>query len=200
MQQTKSQSDDKSIALVKEQATKAIDAVKNTKIKTDEDLGVATDIIVKVAKVGKMIKAEEKKQLDPAKATLAAIKDFWRPFIEANTLARQVLEKEILDYRAKIAAKNEAKREKIVDKVSAGDTSFDKGAQQIEKVQDVQKTIHTDEGKTMTRKHKVVEIVDESKLPREYLKPDVVKINAAAKGGVEIPGVVVTEKEILAVG
>ncbi len=192
--------DEKSIALVKEQATKAIDAVKKTKIKNDEDLQGATEIIVKVAKVGKMLKAKEKKQVDPAKATLQAIKDFWRPFIDANAEARSTLERAILDYRAKIAKKNEAKREKIADKVEEGTTSFDKGAQQIQKVQDVQKTQHTAEGKTMTRKIKEVQIVDESKLPREYLMPDKIKINAAAKGGVEIPGVIVREKEILAVG
>lgn len=48
---------------------------------------------------------------------------------------------------------------------------------------------------TMTRK--VVDVVDESLLPREYLVPDMPKIRQAALAGVPIPGVTVRDETVV---
>ena len=44
-----------------------------------------------------------------------------------------------------------------------------------------------------------IEILDEKKIPREYLKPDEKKIKAVAKTGKDVPGVVVINKPLIAV-
>jgi hypothetical protein len=56
-------------------------------------------------------------------------------------------------------------------------------------VQDVGKSVETDNGKVTWVDNWVPEIYDEKLLPREYLMPDMAKLNAAAKAGIEVPGV-----------
>ena len=61
------------------------------------------------------------------------------------------------------------------------------------------KTVETVNGKVSFRTDWKAEIVDEAKLPREYLMPDVIKINAVVKaqrGTIQIPGVRIYTEEV----
>ena len=56
-------------------------------------------------------------------------------------------------------------------------------------VQDVGKKIVTESGAVTWVDNYVPQIVDETKIPREYLMPDMKKLTAACKAGIEVPGV-----------
>lgn len=56
-------------------------------------------------------------------------------------------------------------------------------------VQDVGKTVEVDGAKVTWIPNWVPEIYDEKAIPREYLMPDMAKLNAAAKAGIEVAGV-----------
>jgi hypothetical protein len=56
-------------------------------------------------------------------------------------------------------------------------------------VQDVGKKIVTESGAVTWVDNYVPQIVDETKIPREYLMPDMKKLAAACKAGIEVPGV-----------
>jgi len=56
-------------------------------------------------------------------------------------------------------------------------------------VQDQGKSVETENGKVTWIDNWVPEIYDEKAIPREYLMPDMTKLNAAAKAGIEVPGV-----------
>lgn len=56
-------------------------------------------------------------------------------------------------------------------------------------VQDTGKSVETDSGKVTWIDNYVPEIYDEKAIPREYLMPDMAKLNAAAKAGIEVAGV-----------
>lgn len=55
--------------------------------------------------------------------------------------------------------------------------------------QDVTKRVTTDTGTVTWVDNYVPVIVNESLIPREYLCPDMAKLKAAAKAGIEVPGV-----------
>jgi hypothetical protein len=55
-------------------------------------------------------------------------------------------------------------------------------------VPDVAKTVATENGKLTWVDNWVPEVYDENVLPREYLMPDMTKLAAAAKAGIEVPG------------
>jgi len=75
--------------------------------------------------------------------------------------------------------------------------SFEKAAEKIEEIIP-QKNIITNNGAIQFRTIKDVVIEDETKLPREFLVPNMVKIRKVALEGVEIPGVKVVEKQTVA--
>lgn len=56
-------------------------------------------------------------------------------------------------------------------------------------VPDVAKTVATENGKLTWIDNWVPEIYDEKAIPREFLMPDMAKLNAAAKAGIEVAGV-----------
>lgn len=56
-------------------------------------------------------------------------------------------------------------------------------------VQDVGKSVETDSGKVTWIDNYVPEIYDEKAIPREFLMPDMAKLAAAAKAGIEVAGV-----------
>jgi len=56
-------------------------------------------------------------------------------------------------------------------------------------VQDTGKRVETAEGTVVWIDNYVPRIVDETKIPREYLMPDMAKLKAACKAGIEVPGV-----------
>lgn len=56
-------------------------------------------------------------------------------------------------------------------------------------VQNTGKSVETDNGKVTWIDNYVPEIYDEKAIPREYLMPDMAKLNAAAKAGIEVAGV-----------
>jgi hypothetical protein len=56
-------------------------------------------------------------------------------------------------------------------------------------VQDVGKKVVTENGAVTWVDNYVPQVVDETKIPREYLMPDMKKLTAACKAGIEVPGV-----------
>jgi len=56
-------------------------------------------------------------------------------------------------------------------------------------VQDVGKKVVTESGAVTWVDNYVPQVIDETKIPREYLMPDMKKLAAACKAGIEVPGV-----------
>ena len=185
-----------SIALVKRQVNKAVEAAKALTIKTETDLTAAADLLGKVKQVGKIVAAEEKKQLVPARATVDAIRTFWSPYKTAYQEAEDIVKGKVLEYRKRATAATEAKEEKVLDKVDRGELSAEEGMERIAKIAPPATTTSAANGKIEIHKRRVAVIVDEAALPREYLVPNTVKINEAVlRQGLTVPGVKVEERE-----
>ncbi len=193
----KTKETEKALALVKGQTSKAIAAAQALIVKDEKSLEKAAELILKINAVGKLIKKSMAKFIDPAKEIIKNTKEMFGPVEKRYQEAEGIVTSKMIDFREKEAAKAKIKEAKIAEKVESGKISFEKASEKIEKIVP-KKAIGNKAGKVQFRIHKTIEIVDEKKIPRSYYKLDLVRIRADALNGIEIPGVKVVEKEILA--
>jgi hypothetical protein len=144
-----------------------------------------------------MITGKKEAITKPLNEALKQARAFFAPFEAEYASAEQIVKGKMVvfsDREAEEAAKKAAAIEK---KVSAGKMTMEKAADKLEQIAP-QKSVATQEGKISFKIIREVAIEDESRLPREYMTPDMAKIKKVALAGIAIPGVVVLEKKIVA--
>ena len=198
------QNETKEVAVVREKlgnAQAAAEAMAKT-IKSDADYEKASEMLVNIKKVGRLITQEKKKQTDPLNQALKATREFWRPFEDQYAKAEKVLKDAVLKYKKKVDTRNEKKEATISKKVDEGSMTFEKG---VEKMSEVQ-TPTTHAG-VQTRKVRKVRFADLSTLRSEditvliskgFIQWDTVAARKAALAGTDIPGAEVYEDEVVA--
>jgi len=180
--------EDKDMVVLKEK-TNEISEKAIFKITSQEKLKQAKDGLMELKTFKKFIQENKDKIVKPITLALKNARDLFRPIEEKIEGTEQSVKKEILDYKRKVDEMVEKQKEKIEQKVESGETTFEKGSQQIEKV----------DNKTngfKTRKIREIKIIDEKKIPAEYWEINMVSIRTDALAGKEIPGVKVEEREI----
>lgn len=187
----------KQLEPIKATVSKAEIAANNLEIKTKEDLVPATELLGKIKSVGKIIKDKKEGMTKPINEALKNIRSFFSPvelqFNNAETIVKRKME--IFNNAERLKAIK--KTEVIEKKVEEGKMSFDKAVEKIESITPDRK-VETESGAVQFRTIKEVIIEDEKLIPREYLVVDTVKVRKVALAGVEIPGVKVVEKQIVA--
>lgn len=189
----------KELELVQEQTLLAVESAKTLIIDSDAKMGYATDMLKQIKVVGKLI--TEKKELitKPLNQALKEARDMFRPYEETCEETEKIVKQKMVAYQNEQEKKRREELAKIEAKVEKGTMKMETAIKKIENVQEVQTSVQGSTGAISTRILKKVRIADESLLPREYLIPDLKKIEAVAKAGVEIPGVEVYEEKSIAV-
>ncbi len=185
------------LAPVKSQLSKAETAANGLEIKTAVDLTIATEILSRIKIAGNEIREKKEGFTRPATDIMKKARALFAPLEIQFARAEKIVKDKIQAYHEKELVEAQKKTEVIEKKVEAGKMGFDKAAEKIEAITPG-KMIEAKTGAAQFRKIKEVVIEDESKLPREYLVPDMGKIRKVALAGVTIPGVKVVEKEIVA--
>ena len=171
---------------------KTIDAIsKRTifKITSQEKLKEANDGLSELKKYKKFIIEKKEKITIPASLTLKNAREFFKPIENKIEEIEQSVKTEIIAYKKIVDEAIEKQREKIEAKVDSGETTFEKGSQQMEKTE-----AKVEQFKT--RKIKEVEIVDERLIHEKYWMLNLVLLRKDALAGINIPGVKVVGKEI----
>jgi len=187
----------KELAPIEANISKAELAATALVIKTDEDNTKASEMLLKIRSVGKQIKEAKEKITKPLNEALRNARNFFAPLEDKYIRAEQIVNAKLVEYKMAQDLKALKETAKIEAKVEAGKMNFEKAAEKIEAVTP-KKTVETKTGQVQYRTIKEVILEDESKLPREYLVPDMVKIRKVALAGVEIAGVKVVDKQIIA--
>lgn len=183
-----------SVKEIEKKTGNMISKVEEISIRKEEDMVAVKELGQNIAKFESWVKAEKKKQLDPAQATVKAIKEFWAPAEDKIASAKSVLKLKVEKFALGIAKRAEKKEDEIARKVESGEMTYAEGAQKMEAVKDVPTGVRSSDGGGIgVRMIKKVEIVDPLLVPKEYWIIDEVAVRKAALGGVEIPGVIVKE-------
>ncbi len=168
-------------------------------IKSQEDLVNATKVSSQLKAVYSKITDKKESITKPLNATLKNIRAMFKPAEEAYEKTIDIVNKKVLTYHQKVredAAKQEAKIAQDLEdgKIKKVETA----EKRVENIERVNNTVRSEEGGLQVRKVKKYEIVDQSLLPAEYLKPNLDAIWKAVVAGKEIPGVKAWEEETMA--
>lgn len=189
----------KELATLKTQVTKLEDQVNTLSVTSPDEYKSAIDIVSKLKETGSTIKNKKESITKPLNEALKNARDLFRPIEDQFKQAEMIIKGKMLDYKRKVDEEARKKEEQIAKRVEKGTLKLETAERKIDEVQRIDQTTKSDIGEVQVRKVKKVRITDETKIPREYLVPDMVKIRREALGGKEITGVEVYEDETMAV-
>jgi len=193
------------------QSEQVLNVAQSIEIVDDNSLKQATDLVSWIAKVKKSI--EEKRQffVKPLNDQVKRINDMFKNYIKPLEQADTTVRGKILSYRQEQERKRREEEERLRKLAEEEQKRLEKQAAKkgieapppqivVPTIQAAPKTIKSDLGATQVRTVWDFEIEDETKIPREFLQPNITAIRAAVKAGVRnIPGVRIFQKEELAV-
>lgn len=185
------------VSLVKQQATKALNAANELTIASQDDMVKATDLLSKVKTVGKMLKDRKEAITKPLNEALSSARDLFRP-IEADHLqAEKVIKTKMLAYQDAEEKRAAIEAKKITDRVERGTMRADTAVAKIQNIEQAPTSVQGKVGVVKTMIVKKYRVVDESKLPREFLIPNMPAITEALKAGAVVPGAEMYEEKVI---
>jgi len=187
----------KELEPIKVQISKAESAAFGLQIKTAENLTVAVDILGKIKTVGRMIKAKKESITKPLNEALRNARAIFAPLEEQWANAENVVKMKMVAYQDIQTFKAKKKVELIEKKVEVGKINPEMAKEELKEIVPPT-TVKAGDSGVQFRTIKEITVEDETKLPREYLIPDMVKIRKVANAGVDIPGVKVISKQTVA--
>lgn len=176
----------------------------------EESAKVATDMLGQIAKAKKAV--EEKRQffVKPLNEQVKRINEWFKQIISPLEKAEATLKNKVLLYRQEQERKRREEEERLRKLIEAEQKKLERQAAKkgmpapppipIPVMPKQEKTFESTIAKATARTIWDFEIVDESKIPREFLMVNEKAIRAAIKAGVRnIPGVRIFQREELAV-
>lgn len=178
----------KEVAVVKQQATKALQAAEALTIKTEKDAESATDILSKIKTVGKMIKERKEQITKPLSEALNSARDLFKPIEQNHAEAERIIKGKLLNWQEAERKRIEKETVKVVDKMESGKMSTEKAVAKIEDIGEVKTSVTGKVGQISTREVPKYRVTNEEIIPREFCSPDMAKIKKALDAGIQVPG------------
>lgn len=194
--------DTQEIQVIKRDSHSFIDLAQNHQVQDQPSADMANNILVKMNAGLKEIENKRKSFTAPLNQSLKEINSTFKAITEPIEAAKATLSQRLMSWRAteqkriqeeqEAARKEEERRRKIQEAHAA------KGHQVSETITPVEKPMpFSVQDTTRTRKQWTYDIVDEMKIPREYLIVDKTLIMRDVSSGVrDIPGVRIYQKEV----
>lgn len=182
---------DKEIALIEKEIKTLPTAPAIT---NQNDLESAALVLTRIKGIAKTIEARKKEITAPLMASLASVRDLFRPHEEQLKNSETMFKTAILMYQNAQDAIAEKERARILARAEKGSYRPETAAAKLEAVAETPKATGI-QTRTITK----VRIVDESMIPREWLVPDMTRITEAVlRQKVEIAGVEKYTEKIIA--
>lgn len=199
--------DPKELTIVKTQVRTAQSAANVIVVQDDPSMLEAGELRKKIKTVGKMIEEKKKAITKPLNEALKEVRSMFAPLEQSYEEAEKTVATKMIVYqnqveaeRRKIEAEAQRKLEEAQRKLEEGEIT-EKQAERIEQRLEIKlekaPEVITKSEDFHTKSIKKVRIIDATLIPREYLVPDMVKINAAVKSGVPVAGCELFEEKIL---
>ena len=181
--------EEKSLIVIKKQVEN-VEGIGRIRITSQVKLEQAVEARKRVLEAKKLVETQKKEITDPLNLSLKKIRNLFKPFEQRLDIVDSWLKEQMLSWEQ---AQEEARKEKekeIEDKIAKGEMTFEQAGKKIEKID---KKIEV----VPTREISKVEITDKSKLPLEYLLPDLVLIKRDLLLGKEIEGAKLVKERVV---
>lgn len=124
----------------------------------------------------------------PANEALKNARALFDPIEKPIKNAVAALRSQIGEYQTEQARIAQEKKDKIATKLTEGKLSLNTAIKKLDKIDEPEEEVNTDSGTLKFRSKQVLEITDESLIPREYLVVDESAVLNALKSGVAVAG------------
>lgn len=175
--------------------------LNNIQIASVEEQKNCEDMLIHARQVLKEADAKRKELHEPYKREIDRINDLFKPFMDKLSMGINSVMKALDSWRLEQRRIAEAAQMEAMKK-QAEAVAMSKVTGEIvepitEVIPTVSKTSHANIGSVTYRKQIEVQVVNPDLVPRDLCEPSLSKIRKRAESGVrEIPGVLITEKEI----
>ena len=142
------------------------------------------DLLDNIKKAKRWVRQENDKYVEPAKEIIKRAKEQYGPILDEIEEAKKTLETKVNDHRREMEEAERKKAEQIAKRVKKGTMKKETAEKKMEDLKPVGKTY----GGVTQRSYTKARVTDKSKVPLEYLEPDLPAIKRALQAGVEVPG------------
>lgn len=164
-------------------------------ILNQKDYETAIELANRLNQTKKVIEAKRKSLTEPIKQSVKDIEEMFKPMEKRlETMIEQIKSRSI-EYVTAEEKRIADEKAKIDKKLEDGRLKPETAIRKTQELGTVEKTTQTEAGRMIMKTVKVVKIINEADIPREYLVPDMAKIKADIKAGKEIKGVEVVEEK-----
>lgn len=152
---------------------------------SQDDLMIASTVRTEAKAELKRLKADKDLLLEPAKATVEEIKSRYKPREDALNALIDDINSKMIAYRTQLIIASQQATDNLAARVAKGTMRAETAIAKLDALTPVETTI----GNTSFRPVQCFEVIDVTKLPKEYLLPNEPLIRKAMKEGVELSGV-----------
>jgi hypothetical protein len=181
--------EEQSLIVIKKEVEKIEDTSRFT-ITSQVKLEQAVEARKELSKVKKVLENQKQEIVGPLNQALKKTRDLFKPYEQRLDIVDSWLKQQMLKWEEIQEAERKKKEIEIETKIAEGEMSFEEAGKKIEKIE---KKIEA----VPTREISKVEIVDKSKLPLEYLEPDLVAIKRDLIAGKEIAGAKLVKEKVV---
>ena len=178
-----------------DEAKKLLDYANARVIMSLDDAKLAADDLSMIAKLKKAMESKRKDYLQPFQDHVKEVNEIYKVLMQPIETADMVTRSKVLSFQRE-QAELKAKQEEInrlrmeaATKEAELNNGEIKESVNIIDVVTVPTHVYADNGTLGTSKVWKFEVEDLTKIPLEYLMPDMVKIGKVVRAGVKIPGV-----------
>lgn len=166
-------------------------AQKLVVIENAKDMEKASEMRAQLKAYEKEVTAKKEAITKPMNAALKAVRSMFSPLEDRIEETLNTINRAMIDYQTEQKRISDAEQEKIAQRIGQGKgkLKLETAVEKMKEVDTPDKQVVTASGGTEFIDTPCFEVTDVSLLPKEYILPDLVKIRAAMKGGIELDGV-----------
>lgn len=159
-------------------------------IKDGKGMKVATEMLSFINKIGDRITAEKEKVTKPLNEALKAERGRWKPVEIVYEEAIGIIRGKMIEYQTAEVKRVREEEARIAERVGEGKGKLrvETAVKKIGEIDRADEKVRTESGMVKFREDKVLKIVNEGLIPREYLIVDEKKVLDVLKKGGKVLG------------
>lgn len=169
-------------------------------IASKEDYQMALEEGKRVKEILDKIVSRKEEITKPLNASLKSIRELFKPFETAGENALSTIKNKMLAFTREEARKAEEAKQKLAERVERGTMKPETAVRKIEEMPEQAKTVQSETAKATTRTVIKYRVTDKSKIPLQFMEPDMVAIKAEMRKGNKVDGVEAYEEQELSIG
>lgn len=156
----------------------------------------AVSMLSMINKISDRLTKDKEELTKPLNETLKNIRARYKPAETAVANAVGTIRSKMMSYQKHVDVENKKKEDALIARAEKGTMKKETVVRKMEELPDASASVTTDAGMVQWMIVKKLVILEEKLIPREYLVVDEVRVKAALKAGIAVPGAGLIEEKI----